>query len=393
MTIGPAVVVGGGVIGLSVARALVERGASPVTVLERDLIASGATGRSSGVVRCHYGVRSLAAMAWSSLSVLADAERLLGATSGYRQTGYLVGVGEADVSALVANVALQQDVGVEVELVDHARAAKLWPEARIDDFAAFAFEPRGGYGDGYQTAHAFARAARRGGARIREQTPVVGVEMAEDRVIGVRCASGEFVAAEHVILAAGPWTVSLADWCPTGVPVRAQRAQVLIVEPPLPGPARPVLSDLVSLQYVRPEPGGLLVGDSDHSEPEWADPDACANSPDPLRLEASIAKFLHRFPGVPEPRLRLCYAGCYDVTPDYNPVISGTPIEGLWICAGFSGHGYKLSAAVGTLVADLLLYGHSTRPDIDHRDFELSRFAEDRPLRSLHPYATAGQMR
>jgi sarcosine oxidase subunit beta len=81
------------------------------------------------------------------------------------------------------------------------------------------------------------------------------------------------------------------------------------------------------------------------------------------------------------------------VTPDYNPVISSSPVEGLWLCVGFSGHGYKISPAVGELMADVVTKGESRYQDIDHRDFRLGRFEEENPLVSPHPYTGAGQMR
>ena len=96
---------------------------------------------------------------------------------------------------------------------------------------------------------------------------------------------------------------------------------------------------------------------------------------------------------MPCARLSSAYAGCYDVTPDYNPVISASPVAGLWLCAGFSGHGYKISPAVGELMADLVTSGGSRRDEVDHHDFRLERFAEGDLLVSPHPYAGAGQMR
>jgi sarcosine oxidase subunit beta len=389
------VVVGGGVIGMSTARALVERGVGDVVVLERQVMASGGTGRSSGVVRCHYGIRSLAAMAWRSLPVLAGATELLGADSGYQNTGYLVGVGEGNANALEANVAMHRQLGIEVELVDHDVAAGLWPSARLDDFAAFAFEPRGGYGDGHQTTLAFAGAARRGGARIRQHAAVSSLVERAGRIAGVRLADGEQVDADHVVVAAGPWSVELAAGLGIDLPIRGQRAQILMVDAPLPGLGRvPVLSDLVSLQYIRPDVAGtLLVGDSDHSDPDWADPDNFSDLTDDDQLVRSIVKFEHRFPRLGGAQLRSTYAGCYDVTPDYNPIISTTAIDGLIVLAGFSGHGYKISPAVGELAADLVLHGASQFPGIDEHDFRLDRFANGGLLMSPHPYVGAGQMR
>jgi sarcosine oxidase, subunit beta len=389
------VVIGAGVIGLSTARALVERGVGDVTVLDRDVMGSGGTGRSSGVVRCHYGIRSLAAMAWRSLPVLANAAEVLGGDAGYRNTGYLVGVGAANAHAMEANVRMQRQLGIEVESIDNDAARRLWPTAQLDDFAAFAFEPRGGYGDGHQTALAFASAARRGGARLRQHQGVASLAVVGDRITGVELFSGERIGADQVVVAAGPWSVGLVASVGIDLPVRTQRAQILVADPAaLDISHLPVLSDLVSLQYVRPEGRtSLLLGDSDHSDPEWVDPDQISGQTDDGQLVRAIGKFEHHFPGIPSVHLRSVYAGCYDVTPDYNPIISSTPVEGLLVCAGFSGHGYKISPAVGELAADLLLEGSSQCPAIDHDDFRLERFAEGRFLTSPHPYAGAGQMR
>jgi sarcosine oxidase, subunit beta len=388
------VIIGAGVSGLSTARALVEMGVRDVVVLDRATIGSGGSGKSSGIVRCHYGIRSLAAMAWHALPVLAQSAEILGAESGYHNTGYLVGVGAENLGALRSNVAMHRTLGIDVELVGHDTAQAMWPAADLRDFAEFAFEPRGGYGDGHQTALAFATAARRGGARIRQDSTVASIELDGGRATGVRLENGDRIAGGHIVLAAGPWSRSLAATIGIDVPIKAQRAQILLVDPGIPVAHVPVFSDLVSLQYVRPEGStSLLVGDSDHATPEWADPDHCRERATNDELTSMIPKFEHRFPGMGEARLSSSYAGCYDVTPDYNPIISASPVSGFWLCAGFSGHGYKISPSVGELMADLVTSGRSRHPDVDHRDFRFERFDEQEHLVSPHPYAGAGQMR
>jgi len=363
-------------------------------VLERASVGSGGSGKSSGIVRCHYGIRSLAAMAWRSLPTLAESSELLGADAGYVNTGYIVGVSEENRQALEANVAMQKALGIAVELVGHDAAAELWPAADLADFAAFAFEPRGGYGDGHQTAMAFSLAARMRGASLRQNCPVAKVELEGERVGGVRLADGSFISAPNVVLAAGVWSVPVAADVGIELPIRAQRAQILLVDPGCTLERVPVFSDLVSLQYVRMEGrSSVLIGDSDHSKPEWADPDLYRERATDDELERAIPKFAHRFPGLADARLSSSYAGCYDVSPDYNPVIAPSPVDGLWLCAGFSGHGYKISPAVGELMADLVTSGTSRHADIDPADFRYERFAEGKPLVSPHPYVGAGQMR
>ncbi|SLI39166.1 FAD dependent oxidoreductase [Mycobacteroides abscessus subsp. abscessus] len=117
------------------------------------------------------------------------------------------------------------------------------------------------------------------------------------------------------------------------------------------------------------------------------------NRADESTVGTVVAKLGHRLPDMPDPRITGSYVGAYDVTPDYNPIIGPAPAEGLFLAAGFSGHGYKISPAVGHLVADLLTKGTTDLPHVDPRDFRYERFAEGEPLLSRHPYAGAGEMR
>ncbi|MBF6476068.1 MULTISPECIES: NAD(P)/FAD-dependent oxidoreductase [Nocardia] len=388
-------IVGGGLEGLAIAWSLADRGETQVLVVERDTLCSGMTGKSSGVVRCHYGTPSLAAMSWYGVAVFEQATEIFGDDMAFRQCGYVVGVGENNVDPLKANVAMQQELGVEVELIGHDKMAELWPGLRLDDFAAFAYEPRGGRGEAYMTGMAFAAAARKAGVQIRQSTPVTGLRQGPSgQVYGVVLADGTQIHAEHVILAAGPWTPSLGSTVGLDIPVRAQRAQLVLVDQGEPTPEVPVLSDLAGLQYICREPNGeLLVGNSDHAEPEYIDPDRYVNRADEATIEKVIDKLDNRLPQMPDPRVTSSYVGAYDVTPDYNPIIGPAPVPGLFLATGFSGHGFKISPAVGRLVSDLLLDGATRLPNVDPADFRYERFAEGKPLLSQNPYEGAGEMR
>ena len=388
-------VVGGGLEGLAIAWSLADRGETDIVVLERDTLCSGMTGKSSAVVRCHYGVPSLAAMAWYGVNVFEHATEVFGDDMGFRQCGYVVGVGDADLDALKANIAMQQELGVEVDLLGHDAVAELWPGVNTDDFAAFAYEPRGGRGEAYATGMAFAAAARSLGVRIRQGTPVASLRAHTDgSVYGVVLADGSEIHAATVVLATGPWAPPLGATVGVDIPVRAQRAQVVLVDQGQPTPVVPVLSDLVGLQYICREPNAeLLVGNSDHSAPEFVDPDSYPNRADATAIDTVIAKLGHRLPDMPDPRITTTYGGCYDVTPDYNPIIGPSPLDGLFLATGFSGHGFKISPAVGRLVADLLIDGKTDLPGVTADDFRYSRFAEGDLLTSAHPYTGAGTMR
>jgi sarcosine oxidase, subunit beta len=388
------VIVGGGIEGAATAWALAQRGVTNVTVLERNTVGSGMTGKSSGIVRCHYGVSSLAAMATVGLEVFEKAQEIFGTDIGFRQTGYVVGVGAPNVDSLRKSLAAQRAVGVQTEEIDHAEVARLWPFADLSPFAAFGWEARGGYGDAYQTAQAFAVAARAAGVRIRQGVEVSGLVVADDRVNGVRLADGGEVAAGTVVVATGVWTRPFLAPHGVDVPIRVVREQLVMVSPGVELGGVPVFSDLVSLQYIRPEPdGSVLFGNSDLSHVEDADPDAYSNRASDAFVDLTVDRVGTRFPGFTGAAITSSYAGCYDVTPDWNPVMSRTDLAGLVVAAGFSGHGFKIAPAVGRLVADLVVDGRSSDPRIPESDFRLSRFADSQLLTTPYPYVGAGEMR
>ena len=394
MSTADVVIVGGGIEGAAAAWALSQRDVTNVVVAERNTVGSGMTGKSSGIVRCHYGVSSLAAMATVGLEVFEKADEIFGTDIGFRQTGYVVGVGDGDAASLRKSLAAQRAVGVQTEEIDAAEVARLWPFADLAPFEAFAWEARGGYGDAYQTAQAFAVSARAAGVRIHQGANVTGLLIEHDKVTGVQLADGAEIAADTVVVATGVWTQPFLAPYGVDVPIRVVREQLVTITPGIEIGSVPVFSDLVSLQYIRPELGGeVLFGNSDLSDVEDADPDDYLNRATEAFVDRTVERVGTRFPGFTDAAITGSYAGCYDVTPDWNPVISRTDLEGLVVAAGFSGHGFKIAPAVGRLIADLVVDGHSADPRIPEKDFRLSRFTEGDLLTSPYPYVGAGQMR
>ena len=194
----------------------------------------------------------------------------------------------------------------------------------------------------------------------------------------MRLADGTEIAADTVVVATGVWTPAVtgaatASTCPSGW----SASRLVTIAPGVEIGSVPVFSDLVSLQYIRPELGGeLLFGNSDLSDVEDADPDDYLNRATEAFVEITVERVGTRFPGFTDAAITGSYAGCYDVTPDWNPVISRTDVDGLVVAAGFSGHGFKIAPAVGRLIADLVVDGRSADPRIPETDFRLSRFAD-----------------
>lgn len=379
------VIVGGGVIGCSIAHHLAERGAGHVVVVEKNFLASGATGKSSACVRQHYSTPETCRMVLHSLRFFETfAERTRGREAGFVRTGYLLGVDDRLRRPMEASVALQQAQGIVSRLVTPAEMRAIEPRVRVDDFVAGCHEPDAGYADPAQTTQGFAAAAREKGARFLEQTEVTGVAVAGGRVTGVRTGAGE-IAAPVVIDAAGVWGDRIARMAGIDVPITVCRHKIaFFARPPHAASPHPLVYDFVKNIYSRPETGGLtLVGPLDAEElQDRADPDRYREGLSFEETADAMERAMHRFPVMEKGEVARGYAGCFDVTPDWHPVIDRTAVEGFYLAVGFSGHGFKLSPAVGDMVARLVLEG--ARPGDDVHAFRLARFAEGRPIRGTY---------
>jgi sarcosine oxidase subunit beta len=378
------VIIGAGVIGTATAHALTARGITDITILDRDSVGSGGTGKSAGIVRCHYGVSSVAALALASLDFFENAEVDLGIDIGFEQ-----------VEPFRASLANQRALGIETREIGHDEVAGMWPTAYLDDFATFCFEPRGGYGDGYATAQALATSLRAKGVRIRQGAKVTEIVVDSDKVTGVRLADGEIIPAGMVVVAAGAWSVPLVSPLGIALPIQPIWVQEVLIDPAADLGAPPVFSDLVSKQYVHLRGSEMLFGNSsgEGAMTPIDDPDVCPHRATNETLELVAEKAIHRFPGIEAPRVAATNTGVIDTTPDNNPIVSATGYEGLFIAAGMSGHGFKIAPALGRLMADIMLEGETKLPHVLASEFRLSRYEEGEPLVSPFVYQGATGIR
>src|SRR5262247_4804950 len=181
------VIIGGGVTGVSTAFHLTQRGVRDVIVVDKGTIASGGTGKSSACVRQHYSTAETCRMIRYSLDFFQHfAERTAGESCGFRHTGYLLGVDDKMRVPMEASVALQRSVGIDTRLVSPTDMREIEPRLRTDDVVTGCYEPASGYCNPVETAQGFVQAARAAGARILEDTAVIGLLLEGDRVGGVR---------------------------------------------------------------------------------------------------------------------------------------------------------------------------------------------------------------
>jgi glycine/D-amino acid oxidase-like deaminating enzyme len=376
-----AVIIGGGVMGCGILYNLAARGLTDTVLLEKDVLASGSTGRSQAILRMHYSNEVTTTLAWESLQIFKNFDEIVGGPSGYVRTGYFLIVDQRDRDSMEANVAMQKGVGVDTDIVTVEDAREIAPMLSVSGTESFAYEPQSGYADPYSVTTGYANAAREMGAAVRSGTPVTSIEITGDRVSAV-LTSRERIETPVAVVAAGPWSGPLLSSVGVAVPLRPVRHQVVMLRRPHDlVPDHPVIGDVVNDLSARPDVGNLtLIG---VGEEEVADADSYNQSVDMPMVERGFNGLVERMPGMAQALFRGGWSGLFTTTPDWHPVLDRVDgIEGLYCAVGFSGHGFKLSPMIGVVMAELITEGEATSVDISMLD--LGRFKDGRLLSSRY---------
>lgn len=376
------VIIGGGVMGASIAYHLARQGGASVTLLERQALGNGTTGRSGSIVRQHYSNDFTIRMAKESLQVFQHFDELVGGDCGFVTTGMLVLAGEDDGEALRANVQLQQDQGVKTRMIAAQEIAELAPGYSNEDVAVACYEEDAGVADPMATTHCFATRARELGAAVREGMEVTRIVTEGERVRGVVVGS-EIIEAGTVIVAANVWSRALVEPLGIELPVIATRHPMVALRRPADTGGRlsmhAVCLDMLRAIYLRPDLGGVTLVGSTENVFFPSDPDHYAQG-----LTEEEISFFRTGAGICFPALKRAvprggWAGIYDDTPDFHPILDRLPgYEGLYCAAGFSGHGFKLSPIVGQWMANFVLSGQKPA-DMGLLNFE--RFTNGQEIR------------
>jgi sarcosine oxidase subunit beta len=379
------VIVGGGVMGTSIALQLARRRAGRVVLFEKRHVASGPTGRSSALLRRHYSIELYVRMAARSFEAYRNFEELTGRPAEITRCGLVMAVGPEDVPAMRDSIAMMRRLGVKVEELGPRDLERVVPGVAVDGLGGAAWETDTGYGDPASISQAYAARARELGVEIRQDTLVSGFQVSAGRISGVRTAAGD-VATSTVVNAAGPWGATLSRAIGVELPIVASRQQLVILRPRADATARrPVLVDMVDRAYYRPETGGLvLVGTRNRagiSAP--VDPDAFSERVDPDRVAWTAEAAARRFPGFADAEAVGGYASVYDLTPDLHFIIEESPkVPGLVHALGFSGHGFKHSPVIGEMVAELVMEGRVSV--VDASPFSSERFGRPPVLKGRY---------
>ena len=364
-----ALIIGGGVIGASIAWHLASRGLKPI-VFERELLGSGNTGRSAGGIRAQFTTEINIRLSLYSIAFFERFQEKVGADAEFHQVGYLfLGTTPAHLKHFQERVAFQRKFGVEVSLLTPEEVAEGWPFLRLDDVTGATYSARDGFAGPYEVTIAFANAARAQGATFHEQTEVREIVVERGHARGLKTSLGEFTS-DVVVAACGPAVPAMVKPLGIEVPVVPYRRHLYMTEtfPEIPDTI-PFIIDSGTGLYFRKETGGIMLGMVDKS-----DPPTFSMNVDDAYLEKLVEAALMRVPLLEKANILNGWAGLYDTTPDHHAIVGAVEdVKGLYLAVGFSGHGFMHSPAIGASLTELILDGKARSVTLDA--LSLDRFA------------------
>jgi sarcosine oxidase subunit beta len=356
-----AVVIGGGVHGCSVAYNLARKGMRDVVLLEKDYIASGATGRCAAGIRHQFGTEINCLLMKEGMEILENLDEELGWDRSLEIThgGYIwLAYSESQAEQLRQNIKLQNSLGIEdSRFLSPEEIKDIVPKLNIEGVVGGSFNPRDGHANPFQVTYAYAAAARKLGVDINTYTEVTGIEILSPGNFRVRTTAGT-IDTPVIVNCAGAYGRRLSAMVGLDVPVYPERHQIFVTEPVEYFLPCMVLSSQHGT-YFKQNPNGTIlmgVGDPEH-EPKEFNTDASWRF-----LEDAVKKFVFHLPAIKNVRIVRHWAGLYDMTPDSQAIIGATPVEGFYLDLGWSGHGFQMGPIIGLLLAELITEGKCHLP-------------------------------
>jgi 4-methylaminobutanoate oxidase (formaldehyde-forming) len=375
-----AVIVGGGIVGCSVAYHLARLGWSDVVLLERGSLSCGTTWHAAGLVGQLRSSLNMTSLIRYSTQLYASLEAETGQATGWKRCGSLsVARTPERMTQLRRTAALAGAFGVEAHVISLAEAGRRWPLMRTDDLAGAVWLPGDGKANPSDLTMALARGARRRGVRIIERARVSGVLVERGRAAGVRVGE-DLVRSEVVVACAGLWSRELAAACGVNVPLHAVE-HMYIVTRPMPGvaPDLPVLRDPDGMVYFKEEVGGLVMGGFEPVAKPWG-VDGVPGDPAFTLLEEDWDQFrilmdsaLVRVPALETAGVHRLLNGPESFTPDNSYILGEAPeLPGFFVAAGFNSAGIATAGGAGRALAHWIVGGY---PEADLWPADIRRFA------------------
>jgi glycine/D-amino acid oxidase-like deaminating enzyme len=385
------IVIGGGSSGSSIAYNLVKRGIK-VRLIESKNIASGNTGKSSALVRTHYSNEFISSLALYSIREFMNFGDI--GYSGFTKTGMVFPFSGDNAGTAKENFKMLKNLGIDELEISIKDVVDFFPDINTSDYDYILYEPDSGYADPVATANAYASAAREMGAEIMKGKTVKSIESANGKA-SVETDRGEKFYADAVVMATNVWTNKLLQ--KSGIsdadllPIYASIHDVIYLRrPDKYAGIKPTLWDPQNSSYYKMEGASLTAIGSLDPEKDTArfDPDGnIENHTTDEYIEEYLGKLIDRLPGMEDASVISSVSGLYDMTPDGQAIIDSLAnigLDNVYVCAGLSGHGFKLSPAYGRIVADMVTLKDPEKALFDWRNFSSDRFKNKKPIQSLY---------
>lgn len=363
------VIIGGGISGCSIAYNLAKKGINNIIILEKNYLASGATGRCGAGIRQQWGTEMNCKISKLSCEFFENAEEELQYKGNleFKQGGYLIlSSTEKEHDQFKKNIQLQNSLGIDSKLLSLDDAKQIVPSLNTEGLISATFHQKDGHLNPFHTTQAYADAAKKLGVQIYTFTEVTGIEVEADKIKGVHTNNG-FISTNIVVNAAGGYSKQIGDMVGLDLPVYSERHQILVTEPIEPFLDPMIMSFSLNLYCQQVPHGGVIMGRGDDKEPR------------DLRITSSwhfleeMAKTMTKIlPPLKDIRVIRQWAGLYNMTPDRQPIYGSVDeIEGFYLAIGYSGHGFMFAPATGLLIAENILGEKNT---INIESLHLNRF-------------------
>jgi heterotetrameric sarcosine oxidase beta subunit len=359
-------------MGVSTAYYLSRIGIQDVVLVEREpMLGMGSTGRNAGGVRHQFSSESNVRLSIESIELLERFEKEVGYEIDFHQDGYLFLLSsQQELSDFQRSVDMQRRLGIDVQLLAPEDARKLAPGLEVDGVIAATFCARDGIADPNGVTMGFAKAAQAAGVEINREAEVTGVTTEARRVTSVQTTRGT-ISTRTVVNAAGAYARNIGKLAGLEIPVFPYRRHIFITEPILkPVPASHIMViDFESTFYFHREGAGILFGMSDPDEPSSFNTTVSWEF-----LEKVTRAAVKRLPALADAGIAHAWAGLYEMTPDAMPIIGpAREVDGVFLIAGFSGHGFQHCPAAGRILAEMIALGEAR--DLDSTPFSFDRFS------------------
>lgn len=384
------VIIGGGIIGCSVAYHLCKLGLSDVVLLERKSLTSGTTWHAAGLVGQLRATQNLTRLAQYTTTLLQELEAETGQATGFKQTGSLAVANNAErFEELKRGASMAKCFGLEVEVITPREAADLWPLMNVSDLVGAVYLPGDGQTNPTDTTQAYAKGAKMRGAQIFENVKATGIHQKDGRVSGVATEHGD-IQSEYVVNCAGMWARQIGRLAGVSIPLHAAEHFYVVTEP-IAGLASglPTLRDPGSATYFKEEVGCVLAGFFELQAKPWgrggeAIPEDFAFGTfgeDWDHLEGVFNKAMHRLPALETAGIKLFLNGPESFTPDDRYHLGEAPeLKNFYVAAGFNSIGIQSSGGAGKVLAEWIAHGH---PPVDLWDVDIRR---NRPFQNNRRY-------